>query len=107
MSERIKVIAVDQIAPGQRKLVKVRGNEIALFNLEGKFYAVDNRCPHSTGPLVEGRLYHNLVTCPWHGYRFDIRTGRSADGRALALRRAPNVVVEEAEGRSVSLVWPD
>ncbi|MBI1882424.1 MAG: Rieske 2Fe-2S domain-containing protein [Chloroflexi bacterium] len=64
MSERIKVAQTDQLAPGRGKLVKAKGREIALFNVDGSFYAIGNSCPHSTGPLAEGRLYGNIVTCP-------------------------------------------
>jgi nitrite reductase (NADH) small subunit/3-phenylpropionate/trans-cinnamate dioxygenase ferredoxin subunit len=82
MGERVKVAEANQIAPGQRKLVKVKGHEIALFNIEGNFYAIANRCPHSTGPLVEGRLFKHILTCPWHGAQFDITTGQCYSGPA-------------------------
>jgi len=82
MTERIKVATADQIGPGQRKLVKVKGKEIALFNLDGSIYAISNSCPHSTGPLIKGRLFKDRLTCPWHGSEFDIRNGQCYSGPA-------------------------
>ena len=82
MSELVKVAQLNQLGRSQRKLVTAKGREIALFNLEGSFYAIDNRCPHSTGPLVEGRLFGTMITCPWHGSRFDISDGQCHSGPA-------------------------
>jgi nitrite reductase/ring-hydroxylating ferredoxin subunit len=82
MSERIKIAQTDQVAPGKGKSVKAQGREVALFNVDGSFYAIDNSCPHSTGPLAEGRLYGNIVTCPWHGSQFDVTTGQCCAGPA-------------------------
>jgi nitrite reductase/ring-hydroxylating ferredoxin subunit len=62
--------------------VKVKGSDIALFNVEGNYYAIANSCPHSTGPLVEGRLTKNIITCPWHGSQFDITNGQCYSGPA-------------------------
>jgi nitrite reductase (NADH) small subunit len=57
-------------------LVLENGQEIALFCLEGQFYAIDNICPHEGGPLGNGELEGAVVTCPWHGWQFDIKTGK-------------------------------
>ena len=82
MSDLIKVTQISQLGPGQRKLVKVKGKETALFNLENPFFAINNACPHSTGPLVEGRLLGTIVTCPWHGAQFDVANGQCCSGPA-------------------------
>ena len=82
MSERIKIAQTDHLAPGKGRLIKAKGHEIALFNVDGSFYAIDNSCPHSTGPLAEGRLYGKIVTCPWHGSQFDVTTGQCYAGPA-------------------------
>lgn len=71
----MKVAKTDEVAPGQGKLVEVNGKKIALFNVEGSFYAIDDACTHLGGRLSEGFLDGNEVTCPWHGARFDIITG--------------------------------
>jgi nitrite reductase/ring-hydroxylating ferredoxin subunit len=82
MSEQIEVPPAEQPVPGQRKLIRAKGKEIALFNIDGAFYAIDNRCPHSTGPLVKGRLFGTTLTCPWHGSQFEVTTGRCQSGPA-------------------------
>lgn len=83
MSEYIKVAETHQLSPGRGMRVKARGREIALFNVEGQFYATNNSCPHSTGPLAEGRLSGTIVTCPWHGAQFDVTTGHCHGGPAV------------------------
>ena len=87
------VAAVDEIPPGQRKLVEAGGRKIVVFNLGGEFFALNNRCPHRGGSLCQGRQtglvesdgpgnYRysrpgEIIRCPWHGWEFDIRTGQS------------------------------
>lgn len=51
------------------------GKEIALFNVDGDIFALDNTCPHAGGPLGEGSMEERIVTCPWHGWSFDVRSG--------------------------------
>ena len=75
MAEFVKVASTNEIASGQARLVNIKGNEIALFNIEGTFFALENACTHEEGPLAEGEIEGHEVTCPWHGARFDIRTG--------------------------------
>ena len=57
------------------KLVEAGGQRIALFNIGGKYYAIEDRCPHRGGPLSEGMLAEDEVICPWHGSRFNTKTG--------------------------------
>lgn len=78
MSEFIPVAKVADIKPGEGKTVTVGDREVALFNVSGTFYATDNTCPHRGGPLGEGTLEGNVVTCPWHGWQFDVATGISS-----------------------------
>lgn len=75
MAEFVKVAKADEIAPGQGKMVEVNGSKIALFNVEGTFYAIDDTCTHRGGPLSDGELNGKEVTCPWHGGVFDVTTG--------------------------------
>ena len=75
MAGFVKVAKTDEIAPGQGKMIEVGGKKIALFNVEGSFYAIDDTCTHRGGPLSEGSLDGREVTCPWHGARFDVTTG--------------------------------
>jgi nitrite reductase/ring-hydroxylating ferredoxin subunit len=69
------VAAVQEVPAGQAKKVKVGDKEVALFNVNGTFFAIDNTCTHRGGPLSEGELNGHEVICPWHGARFDLATG--------------------------------
>ena len=75
MSKFITVAKVEEIPPGTGRTVDVHGAWIALFNVNGAFFAVDNTCPHAGGPLGEGSLDGEVIECPWHGWRFNVRTG--------------------------------
>jgi nitrite reductase (NADH) small subunit len=77
MSELITVAKVADLKPGEGKVVAVGDREVAVFNVAGQFHAVDNICPHRGGPLGEGVIDGHVVTCPWHGWRFDVTTGTS------------------------------
>jgi 3-phenylpropionate/trans-cinnamate dioxygenase ferredoxin subunit len=85
--------SADEIPPGGRKLVTVAGRSIGVFNVGGEFFALRNRCPHQGGALCEGKLWgvlnadvpgafqyspsREILTCPWHGWEFHVRTGHS------------------------------
>ena len=71
-----RVASVDAIPSGKGAVVEVGGKAVAIFNVEGRFYAVDNVCSHRGGPLAEGSLRGKLVICPWHGAQFDITNGQ-------------------------------
>src|SRR5437899_1104345 len=75
MAGFVKVAQSDEIAPGQGKMIEVGGKKIALFNVDGSFYAIDDTCTHRGGPLSEGSLDGKEVTCPWHGAIYDVITG--------------------------------
>ena len=76
MSEFVKVATLDELPAGGQKLVEIGMNRIALFNLGGAVYALEDMCTHDGGPLATGRLVNDCeVECPRHGARFDIRTG--------------------------------
>jgi len=75
MAEFLKVAKADELSPGQARRVEVHGKRLALFNIDGNFYALDDTCTHKGGPLSEGTIAGEQVTCPWHGAKFNIRTG--------------------------------
>lgn len=75
MAGFVKVAKTDEIVPGQGKMIEVSGKKIALFNVEGYVYAIDDTCTHRGGPLSEGILDGKQVTCPWHGAVYDVTTG--------------------------------
>jgi 3-phenylpropionate/trans-cinnamate dioxygenase ferredoxin subunit len=118
---RYVVGTVDDIPPGERKIVEIGGRQVGVFNVNGEYFAVLNRCPHQGGSLCSGRQtglvtssrpgeYEvtrsgEIIRCPWHGWEFDLRTGQSwFDPRAVRVRRydvsvEPGaVVVSELEG---------
>ncbi len=66
---------IDDVSPGHGKQVVIEGKALALFNLEGMFYAIDDTCTHAGASLAEGSVASSVVTCPWHGATFDIITG--------------------------------
>ncbi len=72
-----KVGTVAEFAPGTAKVVDVNGHEIAVYNVDGKFYATSNLCPHQGGPLAEGMMDGQTVICPWHAWVFDVTDGTS------------------------------
>jgi NAD(P)H-dependent nitrite reductase small subunit len=80
MAEFVPVATLDEMPPGSRKMVVLGSREIALFNVAGAFYAIENTCPHQGGPLVEGWLEDTIVTCPWHAWCFDLRDGKMTLG---------------------------
>lgn len=73
---KIKVADKGDVPEGSGTVVQADGKAVALFNLGGTFYALDNACTHVGGPLGEGEVEDSVVICPWHGSRFDIRTGQ-------------------------------
>ena len=75
MAQFIKVATTDELGDQQAKLVEVEGQKIALFRVDGSFNALSDTCTHRGGSLSEGELEGAEVTCPWHGARFDIKTG--------------------------------
>ena len=87
MPEFKKVATVQEIAPGSGKVVELDGNSIAIWNLSGNFHAFQNVCPHRGGPVGEGELEGNVITCPWHGWSFDIVSGVSPINPAAKLTR--------------------
>lgn len=76
--EWLEACSAAELPPGERKLVKLKSVEIALFNLNSTVYAIKNRCPHRSGPLIRGFIDDaGGIKCPMHGWRFDLRDGSS------------------------------
>ena len=96
MSDYVPVIAVSDLPPGQAAEVTVGGEMVALFNVEGTFHAVSNRCPHRGGPLGQGFVEGAQVSCPWHNWTFNVTTGENT---ASADMKVPchEVKVEEVQ----------
>jgi len=75
MADFVTVAKVSDVKEGEGKVVEANGKTIALFNVEGKFHAIDNTCKHAQGPLGEGICDGNVVTCPWHGWKYNVTDG--------------------------------
>jgi nitrite reductase/ring-hydroxylating ferredoxin subunit len=75
MAGFVKAAKSDEIAPGQGKMVELNGKKIAIFNVGGAFYAIDDTCTHRGGPLSQGEVSGTTVTCPWHRAQYDLKTG--------------------------------
>ena len=75
--ESVHIANTSDIPAGEGKVFNAKGKAIAIFNVDGKFYAIDNTCKHQGGPLGDGFLDENIVTCPWHGWQYDVTTGKS------------------------------
>jgi nitrite reductase/ring-hydroxylating ferredoxin subunit len=77
MTEVIRVASLDDVPPGSAKELTAGGRIVALYNVDGELYALDGVCPHAGGPLGQGNLDGCVVTCPWHGWQFDVTTGEN------------------------------
>ena len=77
------------IAPGQIREISVDGITIALANVGGQFHALSNTCLHRGGPLGQGSLQGNLVTCPWHGWTFDVTSGKVSPNQTAGVACYP------------------
>lgn len=94
----VSVATPAQVVPGKAFLATVGAQQIALFNFSGKYYAIDNVCSHANGPLCQGSVNGNVVTCPWHSSQFDITTGAVLEGPARRSQRSYSV---KAEGNNL------
>jgi len=108
------VCRVEELPPGGRRIVEVRGRSIGVYNVNGAYHALLNRCPHRAAPLclgpitglvsspeqykVEMRRDGEIVRCPWHGWEFDITTGQSVFNPHRVRARSYEVTVETTEG---------
>jgi 3-phenylpropionate/trans-cinnamate dioxygenase ferredoxin subunit len=94
MAEFVKVAETREIPPGRMKVVTVHGERVTVANAQGNFFAFSDSCTHDGGPLCEGELDGEAVTCPWHFSRFNIRTGEVIDSPAHEPVRSYPVRIE-------------
>ena len=76
MSGSLPLVTCDDVTPGTCTEVVAEGRIYAVFNVEGQFFVLDGICPHAGGPLGKGTMQGSVVTCPWHGWQFDVRSGQ-------------------------------
>jgi nitrite reductase/ring-hydroxylating ferredoxin subunit len=92
--EKITVGRVEDVPEGRSATVELlNGTELALYNVAGEFFAIENFCPHKGAPLADGQLSGHTVQCDWHGWRFDVRTGRCLTNKSDV--EAYEVVIED------------
>ncbi len=96
MPETIFVAPVDEIKSGQPKVIEVNGEEVAVFHIDGDFFAIANECPHHGASLCEGYLREKTVICPWHGWQFDLQTGQGLTVPGMNVERF-EVKVEDGQ----------
>ncbi len=89
MGEFIKAGSTDELSPGTCKVARAGVKTIALFNVGGKFYATDNTCLHRGGPLGEGSLSGSIVTCPLHGWQYQVTDGRGVMDPSVKISAYP------------------
>ncbi|HEX6087299.1 MAG TPA: Rieske 2Fe-2S domain-containing protein [Thermoanaerobaculia bacterium] len=85
MPEFIDIASTNELPVGRVKAVQAAGRTIALYHTASGFHATDNTCPHRGGPLAEGDLIGEEITCPWHLWGFDVKTGLCAGNREIAV----------------------
>jgi nitrite reductase (NADH) small subunit len=100
VSRRVRVGQATDLPAGEGRVVDAEGKALALFNVDGVFYALDNACSHRGGPLGEGEIEGAVVVCPWHAWRWDVKTGANVNNPAVRMACFPvsldggNVFVE-------------
>lgn len=96
-SDLVKLCDASEIPPGEGMTVHAGDRDVAVFNVDGEFYALDDECTHEGGPLGQGMVFGETVSCPWHFAEFDITTGESLDDIAPCAVETYPVEVRDGE----------
>ena len=99
MANFVKVATTSDLKPGTAMTVTVNGVDIALYNVGGKIYATDNTCVHQGGPLGDGILEGEVVSCPWHMWEYNVCTGHKVGNDSIKLTTYP----VEVEGTDIKV----
>ena len=102
MPNYVKVASVSQVAPGTGMVATVNDKEVAIFNVDGTFYAMDNTCKHRGGPLGEGELEGDTVTCPWHSWQYNVKSGHCLTKEGIKM----DCYEVRVEGEEVQIALP-
>ncbi|MEZ6042083.1 MAG: Rieske (2Fe-2S) protein [Planctomycetaceae bacterium] len=94
MSTPVELIAAAEIPLGESREIVAAGRIFAVYNVDGTFHVMDGICPHAGGPLGKGMLRNNIVTCPWHGWQFDVTTGKHCLNDRICQPTIPSQIVE-------------
>lgn len=103
MAGHVEVARVEEIPPGTGRTVHAGDRPVALFNVDGAFHAYEGACLHRGGPVGDGDIEDGIVTCPWHGWQYEVATGRNTLDLSIGLR-AYDVRVEDG---AVLVALPD
>ena len=87
LSQFVRVGDVAEVPPGTAKAFPLGMFEVAVFNIAGEFHALENTCPHQGGPIADGWLEGPIITCPWHAWCFDVRSGKMMLGDFARITR--------------------
>jgi len=101
MPQRVLIGPAEALKPGESQVLKCSGEEVAVFNVDGAYFACSNRCPHAGGPLSEGFIDGTTVTCPWHGWAFELNCAENAPRDGVERYRVT------ADGSDLYLEMPD
>ncbi|MET0515867.1 MAG: non-heme iron oxygenase ferredoxin subunit [Nitrospiraceae bacterium] len=82
MSEFVRVAGTADVKPGGGMVAEINGKTLAVFNVDGAYHVIDNTCVHRGGPLGEGDVEGDVVSCPWHGWQYNIKTGACVNNPA-------------------------
>lgn len=85
----VRAISISEVPPGVVREIRIAEKTIALANIEGSFYAISNRCLHRGGPLGQGPLNGTTLTCPWHGWGYNMTTGKVNHNQAVGVACYP------------------
>ena len=90
-TQDVRVARAADVPTGGGRVFEVAGRTVAVFNVDGRFYAIDNECSHRGGPLADGDLEGKVVVCPWHAWRWDVTTGANVNNPAVRVACYPIV----------------
>lgn len=94
MSEKHCLVRLEELPPGTSREFTAGGRIIAVFNIDGTVHAIDGLCAHAGGPVARGILNGSIVTCPWHGWQYDVTTGRHCLTPNICQQRFPVTIVD-------------
>lgn len=103
MGQKVRIASVHDVEPGAGAELTAGGRIIALFNVDGEFHAMDGICAHAGGPVAKGDLNGPIVTCPWHGWQYDVQNGQNCLTAAICQESFPVSV----EGDDVFVELPE
>jgi len=103
VGQKLRIASVDDVEPGNGLELTAAGRIIALFNVDGQFHAMDGICAHAGGPVAKGTLDGTIVTCPWHGWQYEVRTGQHCLAPTICQESFPVSV----EGTDVFVELPE